>query len=83
MNDHNILLQTDSYKVSHWRQYPPGTKYIYSYLESRGGEYDQIVFFGLQYLIKKYLQGPVFYNGVIMRQQTLDEIRQEVESYVN
>ena len=26
----NIILATDSYKVSHYRQYPPGTEYVYS-----------------------------------------------------
>ena len=23
----------DSYKVSHWKQYPPGTEYVYSSLQ--------------------------------------------------
>lgn len=55
----NILLLTDSYKVSHHRQYPPGTESIYSYFESRGGVFPEIVFFGLQYYLKKYLEGPV------------------------
>ena len=26
----NIILATDSYKVSHYKQYPPGTEYVYS-----------------------------------------------------
>lgn len=51
------LLLTDSYKHSHAEQYPPGTSKVYSYFESRGGKYDETVFFGLQYLLKKYLQG--------------------------
>ncbi|MEO1994833.1 MAG: nicotinate phosphoribosyltransferase [Planctomycetaceae bacterium] len=55
----NIILQTDSYKVSHYLQYPPGTQYVYSYFESRGGEFPEIVFFGLQYYLKRYLAGPV------------------------
>ncbi len=55
----NILLLTDSYKVSHYRQYPPQTERVYSYFESRGGAYAEIVFFGLQYLLKRYLQGAV------------------------
>jgi nicotinamide phosphoribosyltransferase len=33
----NFLLRTDSYKFTHWKQYPPNTTGIYSYLESRGG----------------------------------------------
>ena len=58
MND-NILLLTDSYKTSHWRQYPEGTEIVYSYLESRGGKFDSTVFFGLQYYIDQYLTGEV------------------------
>lgn len=55
----NILLLTDSYKASHYKQYPPGTEYVYSYFESRGGKYEDTCFFGLQYLILRYLSGQV------------------------
>lgn len=55
----NILLLTDSYKVSHYKQYPTGTTQIYSYFESRGGEYPEVTFFGLQYYLKQYLSGEV------------------------
>lgn len=51
----NIILITDSYKTSHWKMYPPGMSNMYSYFESRGGEFDRVVFFGLQYYIKRYL----------------------------
>jgi len=56
----NFLLRTDSYKVTHWKQYPPDTDGIYSYLESRGGMAAETVFFGLQYYLKAYLQGSRF-----------------------
>lgn len=56
---HNLVLQTDSYKFTHWKQYPPGTEYVYSYLESRGGMFGQLVFFGLQYYLHHYLCGTV------------------------
>ena len=56
---HNILLNTDSYKVSMWKQYPVGTTGVYSYIESRGGRYDSTVFFGLQAFIKEYLLEPI------------------------
>jgi nicotinamide phosphoribosyltransferase len=59
MKSSNPLLLTDSYKVSHYRQYPPGTERVYSYFESRGGEFPEVVFFGLQYYLAKYLEGPV------------------------
>jgi nicotinamide phosphoribosyltransferase len=55
----NLVLQTDSYKFTHWKQYPPGTQCVYSYLESRGGMFPQTVFFGLQYYLARYLQGAV------------------------
>ena len=59
MNSSNIILLTDSYKVSHHRQYPPGTQNVYSYFESRGGVFPETVFFGLQYYLKQYLAGKV------------------------
>jgi len=55
----NLVLETDSYKFTHWKQYPPGTEYVYSYLESRGGMFGQTVFFGLQYYLLRYLRGSV------------------------
>jgi len=55
----NLILDQDSYKLSHWLQYPPNTTGMYSYLESRGGRYGQTVFFGLQYLLDAYLAGSV------------------------
>ena len=51
----NFLIDTDSYKASHYLQYPPGTTSMFSYIESRGGDYNKTVFFGLQYYLKKYL----------------------------
>jgi nicotinamide phosphoribosyltransferase len=55
----NILLNTDSYKVSMFKQYPAGTTGVYSYIESRGGRYDETVMFGLQAFIKEYLLEPI------------------------
>jgi nicotinamide phosphoribosyltransferase len=64
----NIMLLTDSYKLSHYHQYPPGTEKVYSYFESRvGAEYPETMFFGLQYFIKKYLMGQV------VTQEKIDE----------
>ncbi|XP_024126447.1 nicotinamide phosphoribosyltransferase 2 [Oryzias melastigma] len=60
--DFNFLLATDSYKITHYKQYPPGVSKIYSYFECRrkkGSPFNEVVFFGLQYLLKKYLTGPV------------------------
>lgn len=55
----NLILDVDSYKVSHWLQYPPETTAMYSYIESRGGKYPVTVFFGLQYILKCYLSQPI------------------------
>ncbi|MBD2655484.1 nicotinate phosphoribosyltransferase [Synechocystis sp. FACHB-383] len=55
----NLILDVDSYKVSHWLQYPPDTTAMYSYVESRGGKYPITVFFGLQYILKRYLIQPI------------------------
>ena len=55
----NIVLNSDSYKYSQWPQYPEGTEYVYSYIESRGGKYDKLVFFGLQAFIREYMTTPV------------------------
>lgn len=55
----NIILNTDSYKVSMFKQYPIGTTGVYSYIEARGGKYDQTVFIGLQAFIKEYLLEPI------------------------
>jgi nicotinamide phosphoribosyltransferase len=56
----NLLLLADAYKYSHYKLYVPGTTKIYSYLESRGGVFDETVFYGLQYFLKEYLEGNAF-----------------------
>ncbi|MEX2961640.1 nicotinate phosphoribosyltransferase [Microbulbifer sp. TYP-18] len=55
----NFILNADSYKASHYLQYPPGTSQVSSYIEARGGEFKQAVFFGLQMFIKEYLARPI------------------------
>lgn len=53
--DDSIILLTDSYKQTHYPQYPKDTQIVSSYMESRGGKHDETVFFGLQYFINRYL----------------------------
>ncbi|UPG87190.1 nicotinate phosphoribosyltransferase [Luteibacter aegosomatis] len=60
----NLILNTDSYKASHWLQYPPGTDRTFFYVESRGGVYDRTVFFGLQAILKGWLSRPVSHDDV-------------------
>lgn len=51
----NILLMTDSYKVSHHKFYPQGIQKVSSYLEAREGNvaFPYTIFFGLQYYLKR------------------------------
>ncbi|HEX7286447.1 MAG TPA: nicotinate phosphoribosyltransferase [Candidatus Angelobacter sp.] len=72
----NLILQTDSYKFTHWKQYPPGTEYVYSYLESRGGMFAQTVFFGLQYYLARYLR------GVVVAEQDVAEAQRFVDQHL-
>jgi len=53
----NPFFLTDSYKITHWLQYPPGTQVIRSYASSRGGVFKDVVFCLLQYQLLEYLQG--------------------------
>lgn len=60
--NNNIILNVDSYKLSHYLQYPEGTTIVNSYIEARGSDDPEIkksVFFGLQMFIKEYLMTPV------------------------
>lgn len=60
----NIITNTDSYKVGMHLSYPPKTEYVYSYVESRGGNENEVVMFGLQYFIKEYLMKPITQNDL-------------------
>lgn len=54
----NPLLYTDGYKVDHRRQYPDNTTLVYSNWtprKSRIEGIEEVVFFGLQYFVKKYM----------------------------
>ena len=67
----NIILNTDSYKVSMFKQYPAGTTGVYSYIESRGGRYDRTVMFGLQAFIKEYLLEPITQSDIDIADEIL------------
>lgn len=61
----NLIFLSDSYKVSHYNQYPINTQHIYSYFESRGGLHKETCFVGLQYFLKEYLTGQVITKEMI------------------
>ncbi|MBO6123885.1 MAG: nicotinate phosphoribosyltransferase [Methanobrevibacter sp.] len=77
MIENNICLLTDSYKVTHHYFYPKGTEKIYSYLESRvGAEFNKTIFYGLQYILKKYLE------GTVVTQKKIDEADNLIASHI-
>ncbi len=52
------FVDTDSYKISHYNQYPPDTTGLIAYFEARrGAEHEDIVFFGLRPLLEA-IHGP-------------------------
>jgi len=59
----NLATLTDIYKETHYRLIPPDTRYMWSYLESRGvsdkGVKPETLVFGTQILLKTYLEGIV------------------------
>ncbi len=75
MTIQNLLYRTDSYKYSHYSQYPSNTETVFSYVESRGGRYPRIVFFGLQAFLKEYLTTPI-------TQEMIDEAEELVNAHM-
>lgn len=69
----NLILKTDSYKISHWKQLPPDITSIYSYMESRGGLFSETVMFGLTYYLKKYLSKPVTMEDVNYAEERINK----------
>ena len=54
-----------------------GTERIFSYFESRGGKFKEVLFFGLQYILKKHLV------GVVVTHEMIDEARQFFGEHFN
>lgn len=40
----NLILNIDSYKASHYLQYPQNAEYISAYIEARGGAFKKLMF---------------------------------------
>jgi nicotinamide phosphoribosyltransferase len=82
----NPLLLTDGYKVDHRRQYPEGTSLVYSNWtprKSRMEGVEEVVFFGLQYFIKKYIledfETHFFQQD---KQKVVEEYRRRINNYL-
>lgn len=72
MNIRNPILATDSYKFSHFMQYPADARFVTSYIEARGSKIPGVketVFAGLQVFIKDFL----------MRQLTMKDVNEAAE----
>lgn len=54
MEKYNLALMTDSYKASHFLQFPEGTKQTFYYMSARVPD-GYVRFYGLQMFIKKFL----------------------------
>jgi nicotinamide phosphoribosyltransferase len=56
----NLILATDSYKQSHFLQYPPEARAISAYVEARPNDFaDEVLFFGLQPFLMERLGRPI------------------------
>ena len=53
----NLCLNTDSYKVTHWLQFPEGATHSSYYVESRGGDYDELMVAGIKFIQTVLEQG--------------------------
>jgi hypothetical protein len=52
----NLILLSDGYKYSHSKFYGGEMTKMISYVESRGGKFDNTVFYGLQIFLKHTLR---------------------------
>lgn len=82
----DFITLTDGYKIDHRRQYPAGTEYVYSNFTARStriGGADSVVFFGLQYFLRRYLReiaDATFFSRP--RYDVADNYRAFLDSYV-
>lgn len=68
----NFLLKTDSYKLTHWLQYPEGTQGVFSYFECRkGSTFNSFPWFGLQFVLLSHLVGKVFTEKDILEAEMI------------
>ncbi len=68
----SIVTLTDSYKFTHHLMYPAKTQKVYSYWEARmGAKYPETVFFGLQYILKEFLEGRTVFPKAVEQAASL------------
>lgn len=69
--DFNLIIATDSYKMTHHLALPDKLEESFAYMEARGGEMPYTTLVLLQYYIKKYLA------GVRITPEKIEEARQK------
>lgn len=72
----DLITLADGYKLDHRRQYPPNTQYVYSNFTPRASRVPtqkEVVFFGLQYFLKRYF-------GEVAQETFFGRSRREVVS---
>lgn len=66
----NRIMLGDSYKYSHYRQYPIGAKNLYDYAEARSVKaYENTLFFGLQAMLKLHFTDRLTMHEVVEAEQ--------------
>ena len=78
----NLILDTDSYKLSHFKQYDPEVTALSSYIESRGvsnnfPKTSKHVYFGLQAWIKENLSNTFIRSSFIEEAKEFAELHGE------
>jgi nicotinamide phosphoribosyltransferase len=72
----NTILNSDSYKYSHYLQYPPGATEVSAYVEARaGGRWPETTFFGIQAWLKEYMSGPIWGGDI-------DDAKSLIEAHI-
>lgn len=68
----NLILRTDSYKHSHFPQYPQELQYNSAYIEPRFSKHkgvvyvpNKVMFYGLQIFLKEYLSVPIRMEDIV------------------
>ncbi|MFN8218011.1 MAG: nicotinate phosphoribosyltransferase [Solirubrobacterales bacterium] len=69
----NLILNVDNYKHTHYAQYPEGTEYVSSYIESRGGRFPATQFVGLQAFLLDFLTRPITLEDVAVAEYVTRE----------
>lgn len=58
----SVFFTQDSYKLAMHKMYPPDTTEVYSFIESRGGIFDEIVAIGVRHFVLKFLDKQITEN---------------------